>query len=368
MMLQRYTAMLQRYLIAAFLFFVFFSNGQAQNMDETLASAALLSPILKKNKKENKKERDNNTAPTEELNEEPTAETFEHGLWDNLLCEQFEKYFGFSAICDPILPVAPTPVAPLTDCDDDKVWISDSVSIDSKWFFGSNHYNIWDTHSVNPYNFDLKTLPDSVPLELFSENTLKNWSTPLYKTKSNSDFGMRRYRWHHGIDLDLEIGDSIFASFDGVVRMARYNYRGYGYYVLIRHENGLETLYGHLTKFLVKPGDVVKAGDLIGLGGNTGRSTGPHLHFEMRYKGHAFNPEAVFDFERDTIKCQNFTLTKTHYQDQLNRLKSEFYRVRSGDNLGKISAKFGTPIPTLCRMNGISRKTSLRPGRSLRVK
>lgn len=108
-----------------------------------------------------------------------------------------------------------------------------------------------------------------------------------------SNYGWRRRRMHRGVDLSLHIGDTIRAAFSGKVRLTRYERRGYGYYVIIRHGNGLETIYGHLSKFLVKPDQIVKVGEPIALGGNTGRSTGPHLHFETRYLGMDINPNKI---------------------------------------------------------------------------
>lgn len=85
---------------------------------------------------------------------------------------------------------------------------------------------------------------------------------------------------HNGLDIKVYIGDTIRAAFSGKVRMVKYERRGYGKYVVIRHENGLETVYGHLSKQIVDENQYVEAGEPIGLGGNTGRSTGSHLHFE----------------------------------------------------------------------------------------
>ena len=113
-----------------------------------------------------------------------------------------------------------------------------------------------------------------------------------------SPYGYRRRfrRMHKGIDLKVQTGDTVYAAFNGKVRLTKYERRGYGYYVVIRHENELETVYGHLSKFLVEPDQYVKAGDPIALGGNTGRSFGSHLHFETRFMGYAINPSAIFDF------------------------------------------------------------------------
>ena len=107
---------------------------------------------------------------------------------------------------------------------------------------------------------------------------------------------------HYGVDLKAEIGDTIRSSFEGKVRITRFNRDGYGFYVIIRHPNGIETLYGHLSKFLVKENQYVKAGQPIALSGNTGRSTGPHLHYEMRYMGRAMNPEKLVDFTTHTVR------------------------------------------------------------------
>ena len=131
-----------------------------------------------------------------------------------------------------------------------------------------------------------------------------------------SQYGYRRRfrRMHKGVDLKVQIGDTIRAAFDGKVRLTNFERRGYGYYVIVRHENGLETVYGHLSGFLVKPDQYVKAGDPIALGGNTGRSTGPHLHFETRFMGYPINPMAIFDFANQTVHTDTYTFDKNTYQ------------------------------------------------------
>lgn len=239
------------------------------------------------------------------------------------------------------------------------------VPLNTKWLTSADYFAIWDTQNVDPYEFPLKDFTDSVAIQLFTDN---RWSPPLKNTKINSQFGMRRWRWHHGADLDLEIGDSIYAAFDGVVRIARYNYGGYGYYIMLRHENGLETLYGHLSNILVNIGQEVRAGELIGLGGNTGRSTGPHLHYEVRYKGHAFDPTRLYDFTTDTLLTDSFVLTPDYYKVQIERGKALYHRIRSGDTLSRIAVRYGTSVKRLCQLNGMSSKTVLRVGRSVRVR
>ena len=99
-------------------------------------------------------------------------------------------------------------------------------------------------------------------------------------------------------------------AFDGKIRLTKFERRGYGYYVVVRHTNGMETVYGHLSKFLVKPNQIVKAGDPIALGGNTGRSTGPHLHFETRYLGLAINPTELIDFENGVTIKDTYSFNK----------------------------------------------------------
>ena len=135
-----------------------------------------------------------------------------------------------------------------------------------------------------------------------------------------SPYGYRKRfrRMHKGVDLKVNIGDTIRAAFDGRVRITNFERRGYGYYVVVRHTNDLETVYGHLSGFLVEPGAYVKAGDPIALGGNTGRSTGPHLHFETRYMGYAINPCAIFDFANQTTHTDTFTFDKRTYQNARN--------------------------------------------------
>jgi len=185
----------------------------------------------------------------------------------------------------------------------------------------------------------------------------------------NSDYGWRKYRMHKGVDIDLETGDPVHAAFDGVVRMAKYNYGGFGHYVLIRHYNGLETLYGHLSERLVVPNQTVRAGEVIGLGGSTGRSTGPHLHFETRYKGLPINPNQIISFDSGTLKIDTLSLQVSDFKAVAGGSgSSPYYRVRSGDSLWKISRRFGTSVDRLCRLNGIKSTSTLRVGQHLRVR
>ena len=183
-------------------------------------------------------------------------------------------------------------------------------------------------------------------------------------------------RMHNGLDIKVNIGDTIVAAFDGKVRIVKYERRGYGKYVVIRHDNGLETVYGHLSKQLVEENQLVKAGEPIALGGNTGRSTGSHLHFETRFLGIAINPALMFDFPKQDIVADTYTFRKTRGYER-NRAGSHdtniasdgeirYYKVKKGDSLSRIAKLRGVSVSTLCKLNRITTKTTLRPGQVLR--
>lgn len=249
----------------------------------------------------------------------------------------------------------------------------------------------WESGLVNCYaNADV---PDRITIDV-SRFSMPH---PGYLT---SPYGYRKRfrRMHKGVDIKVNIGDTIRAAFDGRVRITNFERRGYGNYVVVRHTNDLETVYGHLSGFLVEPGQYVKAGDPIALGGNTGRSTGPHLHFETRYMGYAINPCAIFDFANQTTHTDSYTFDKNTYQRARNfdpKANSEYakeylknnpskpyvnptgkstrgtasvYKVRKGDSLSKIASRNGTTIAKLCRLNGISTSTKLRPGQQLKLR
>ena len=206
---------------------------------------------------------------------------------------------------------------------------------------------------------DLKEMKDTVKLDL------SGYVPPITKHVT-SDFGFRRWRFHYGIDLKVEKGDSVLCAFDGTVRLTRRDRRGYGYFVLVRHFNGLETLYGHLARITVNPGDTIKAGVPVGLGGNTGRSTGYHLHFELRYLGNPLNPNDLIDFQSCCTKNNILQLNASHFSYKKEIDKIRFWKVRRGDTLGRIAMRTGVSISKLCKLNGIKRSTKLRIGRNLR--
>ncbi len=247
---------------------------------------------------------------------------------------------------------------------------------------------IWNNRYVNAYR-SIENIPDTFKVNL------ANFTMPTMGHVT-SNYGMRRLRrttrMHYGIDLKVQVGDTIYAAFDGKVRLKQYERRGYGYYVALRHTNGLETVYGHLSKFLVEEDQVVKSGDPIALGGNTGRSTGSHLHFEMRFLGNPINPTFIVDFDNKVCHRDSYLITASSYnksskgvdirnisssatatrskanvQNKYASGKVAYHRIQKGDTLGAIAAKHKTSVSKLCKLNNITAKTVLRAGKSIRV-
>ena len=173
---------------------------------------------------------------------------------------------------------------------------------------------------------------------------------------------------HKGMDLSLKKGDTVRAAFDGVVRYAKYNRGGFGNLVILRHYNGLETYYAHLSKLKVMVNQVVKANEVIGLGGSTGRSRSPHLHFEVRYKDVPLDPQRMIDFDNNRLISGIFPITKSVFYPSDYDGKAVYYRIRSGDTLARIAKKCHTSVKEICAINRIKSTTILREGRSIRVK
>ncbi|GIV40369.1 MAG: hypothetical protein KatS3mg033_2169 [Thermonema sp.] len=251
------------------------------------------------------------------------------------------------------------------------VQVSEFLKIDCVWVKAAEYYSIWSSEYINPYKIDPSTFKDTIPIHLYDSTRQHYWFPPLDSYWKTSSFGYRWGRFHHGTDLALRVGDPIYATFDGIVRIARYD-RGYGYHVVLRHYNGLETLYGHMSKILCKVGQEVKAGDVIGLGGSTGRSTGPHLHFEFRYAGNSFNPEEIFDFHTSpskSIKGEWFYLLPQHFRHLGATVKQQvWYIVRSGDTLSHIARRYGVSVSYLMKINGLGPRSIIRPGQRLRIR
>jgi murein DD-endopeptidase MepM/ murein hydrolase activator NlpD len=248
------------------------------------------------------------------------------------------------------------------------VEVSEELRINKEWVSLHEYYSLWDSWNINPYKVDAGKFADTVSLQLFEAEALAGgWSPPLEETRVTSNFGMRRFRWHYGTDVGLNTGDSVRTVFDGIVRIKKYDPSGYGYYLLVRHKNGLETLYGHLSKQIVEVGDEVKAGEVIGLGGSTGRSSGPHLHFEFRYQGNPINPEEIYDFEQNTISADTLTISPETFSYVKEARKVYFHRVRRGDTLSGISRRYGVSMNKICKLNGIRKSSVLRVGQRLRI-
>lgn len=248
-------------------------------------------------------------------------------------------------------------------------------------------YGNWSETKVNPYDVNLLNMKDSFDIDV------SEYYPPCFGAIT-SKFGPRRRGFHNGIDLKVHVGDTIRSAFSGRVRVRRYNRGGYGYFLVLRHKGGFETIYGHLSKYLVAPNQEVKAGEPIALGGSTGRSTGPHLHFETRIFGNPINPAKLFSFEEyiplqntyRVIKGKTFEerirysggsyggvrLSPELSESDDNYVKGsyarvDYYRVRKGDVLSKIARKTGVSVSKLCRLNNIRVRSTLRPGQRLRL-
>lgn len=247
----------------------------------------------------------------------------------------------------------------------------------------------------NQYAHRETALPDTFQIDL------RGFHMPTSSRVLTSNFGARWGRQHKGLDIKVYTGDTIYAAFSGKVRVVNYEARGYGKYVVIRHYNGLETIYGHLSKHLVIPDQEVRAGEPIGLGGNTGRSTGSHLHFETRLCGVALNPALMFDFYNQDVIGDFYTFRRSTYSResaQANRLRgvggsasassdddqlytqnanrrsaaaasasnTRFHKVQRGETLSSIARKRNTTIDAICKLNRISKTMKLRPGQILK--
>ena len=245
----------------------------------------------------------------------------------------------------------------------------------------------WDTSSSNPYRMSLDSLPYSWSVWLV--DSLDQYHCPFQgDVHPRGKFGPRRGRRHQGVDIPLKTGDPVYATFTGRVRVSKYM-GGFGNLIVIRHVNGIETFHGHLSKRKEEVGDLVNAGDVIGLGGSTGRSTGPHLHFETRYNGFAFDPQWLIDFKTGELRHRLFILKKKYFniysnyeqdfedewkneeddkREEAERAAMRWHTVKSGDTLGRIAINNGTTVSAICKLNGITPKTVLKIGRRLRVR
>lgn len=250
-------------------------------------------------------------------------------------------------------------------------------------------YANWD----NKYAHRATELPETYKIDL------RRFTMPTTSRVITSNFGSRWGRQHKGLDIKVYIGDTIRAAFSGKVRIVRYEAGGYGKYIVIRHNNGLETIYGHLSKQLVEENQEVRSGEVIGLGGNTGRSTGSHLHFETRLCGVALNPALMFDFRAQDVTGDYYAFNKETYDNEstnATRLRGKqdfstyastkssddyatnkrttsgltdqisYHKVKKGETLDRIAKKRGVTVEKICKLNHITKTMRLRPGQILR--
>lgn len=254
----------------------------------------------------------------------------------------------------------------------------------------SELYQEWD----NRYAHKRTQMPDTFKIDL------RHFCMPTPSRVVTSNFGNRWGRPHKGLDIKVYIGDTIRAAFSGKVRIVRYEAGGYGKYIVIRHPNGLETIYGHLSEQLVSENQSVKAGEVIGLGGNTGRSTGSHLHFETRLCGVALNPALMFDFRNQDVTGDYYVYNVNTYDEEsveATRLRGKvsnggytrdlvqngepgsykdkkhadndellYHKVKNGETLASIAKLRGVTVEKICSLNHLSANAKVRPGMILR--
>jgi len=223
----------------------------------------------------------------------------------------------------------------------------------------------WDNRMINTSSFDPSKMVDTIRFSLI-DSVKRLHFTPPFKNYVTCGFGPRRRIFHFGTDIKLQKGDSVLAAFDGMIRVTKFDKRGFGNAIVIRHPQGIETIYGHLSKVLVATNQHVKAGDLIGFGGSTGHSTGAHLHFEVRYHGEPFDPSCFYDFGSFKLKSDSVTISRANFEYLIELRKAKYCTIRQGDTLGRIAVRYHTSIKSICKLNGISTKTLLRVGRKIR--
>jgi len=223
---------------------------------------------------------------------------------------------------------------------------------------------LFSTQWINNQIFAYRIKPDSIHDTLVVLVTPERLFTlPIYGKL------FRGFTYSHkGLDIKLNKGDTVEAAFDGVVRYAKYNRGGFGNLVIIRHYNGLETYYGHLSKIYVKINQIVKSGEPIALGGSSGRSRGPHLHFEVRYKDVPLDPLRMIDFDNKKLISNNFPVTKRVFYPNDFVPNALVIRIKKGDTVGKLANKYHTSVKEICAMNKIKPTTTLKIGRQIRVR
>jgi murein DD-endopeptidase MepM/ murein hydrolase activator NlpD len=250
----------------------------------------------------------------------------------------------------------------------DSMMIEIEMGMEDAEFPSDELYESWNTEYVKAYKG--VEIPETYRIDV------SDFVMP-FEGKVTSPYGPRGRRMHYGTDFKLQVGDTIRAAFDGKVRVKRYERKGYGMYIVLRHSNGLETVYGHMSHFLVNQDQIVKAGEPIGLGGNTGRSTGSHLHFEFRFLGIPINTREILDLDEMAIRDDQYVFVKgkTDHSSSVGQSKYssnsvdkiKYHRVRRGETLSAIARKHGTTAAKIAKLNNIKITTTLHVGKSLRI-
>ena len=340
---------------------------------------------------------------------------------DVIYLDQDDDYQG--AVIDqrnaPAEPVSPSPNTPMIarPQNDDRpqtprTFRPDQTSegVDSEFDI---LYASMDNEVIHYYSAN--EIPDSILIHLTDASRGRKFCFPTPShARLSSHFGARKRRWHYGVDLAMPTGEPIFSAFDGIVRLSKFN-SSYGNLVVVRHFNGLETYYAHMSVRDVNSGDTVRAGQVLGLCGNTGRSYGSHLHFEVRYMGKAINPEYLIDCVNHRLYSDDIVLTPAYFRKvgsshsspdlaELRRVNrhagsaantpatvaqtqprtattrptpppkkpakpaAQYYTIKKGDTLGKIAQRHHTTVKKLCQLNGLKENSTLRIGRRIRVR
>lgn len=257
----------------------------------------------------------------------------------------------------------------LTEDDENSYVPADIIFVPSEVLYN----NRWDTLYIRTGRNDFSNWHDTIPL-LLNNPTESAFHFP-HKGKLLSRYGVRGGRFHAGMDIKLELGDTIVSAFDGKVRVARVM-SGYGKMVVVRHTNGLETVYGHMSKILVNINDEVKAGSPLGLGGRTGRASTTHLHFETRFLGEHFDPGRIIDFENYSLTTDTLIVNKNFWKAgsahspavATSQGAKKYHVIHSGETLSAVSRKYKVSVDDLCRLNGIKKTKVLQIGTRVRVK
>jgi murein DD-endopeptidase MepM/ murein hydrolase activator NlpD len=247
-------------------------------------------------------------------------------------------------------------------------FLPDYITPDTNLKLAAERTSLWDNHKIVLYDEDVAQMPDTFNIQLLDSLQGQNLQFPV-RGRVTSPFGPRSlygYSFHFGTDIKLNRGDTVVAVLDGTVRVVRYD-RGYGWFVMIAHTEGIETLYGHLSKPIVKPGMEIRAGQPLGLGGNTGYSFGSHLHFEFRFMGVPFDAARVFSFEEGKLLTRKLNIDKSWFAHLIELKKVRYHVIRRGETLSHLAYRYGKTLYQLCSLNGITVRTTLFPGRALRV-